>query len=102
MRIYLGKDRQNATQTMTVTNASVRSLTRRVERVGHKLYMDNFFSPLDIYGDLHTRDINSYGTIRQNCKRFPRGLDNKTLKLKQVDICARVRGNLTAVICTDK
>jgi hypothetical protein len=40
MRIYLGKDRQNATQTMTI-HATVRNLTRR-EGTDHKLYMDKF------------------------------------------------------------
>jgi len=33
MNIYLGKDRQNATQMMTITHATVRSLTSTVK--GH-------------------------------------------------------------------
>jgi hypothetical protein len=48
-----------------------------------KLYIDNFFSSPDIVNDLHTRGINCWGTVRQNCKRIPRGPDSKTLKLKQ-------------------
>jgi hypothetical protein len=41
-KIYLGKERQNATQKIS-THVTVRSLTRRTEGVGHKLYMDSFF-----------------------------------------------------------
>jgi hypothetical protein len=54
--VYLGKDRQNVTQMMTATCVAVRSLTRRVEGVDHKLYMDNLFSFSDM--TTHTRGIN--------------------------------------------
>jgi hypothetical protein len=91
MNIYLGKDRQNTTQAMTATHATVKSLTRRVEGVGHKLYMNNFFSSL-VYDDLHTRSINCCGTVRQNHKGMPEDFGNKTLKFKWDDIHARIRG----------
>jgi hypothetical protein len=55
----------------------------KVKGMGHKLHMDNFFSSPDIYDNLHTRVINYCGTARQNHKGIPRGLDKKTLKLKQ-------------------
>jgi hypothetical protein len=42
MRVYLGKDRTYTTDTMTATHATVAGLTRRVENVGHNLYMDIF------------------------------------------------------------
>jgi hypothetical protein len=48
MRVYLGKDRTCATDTMTATHDTVAGLMRRVENVGHKLYMDNFFSFPDL------------------------------------------------------
>jgi hypothetical protein len=44
MGIYLGKNQQNSRQMMTAAHATVRSLTGRVERVGHKVHMGNFFS----------------------------------------------------------
>jgi hypothetical protein len=71
MSIYLGKDRKHATQMMTAIHTTVKGLTRRMEGVNHKLYMDNFFSSLDIYDDLHTRTINSCGTVTQNHKGMP-------------------------------
>jgi uncharacterized membrane protein len=42
MRAHLGKDRKCATGTMTATHATVAGLTR-IENVGHKLYMDDFY-----------------------------------------------------------
>jgi hypothetical protein len=78
---------------MTATHATVRSMTITVRRVGHILFIDNFFSPPDLFDSLHTRAINCCGAVRQNHKEIPRGFDNKTLKLEHSDICARVRGN---------
>jgi hypothetical protein len=46
--IYLGMDRPNAVR-MRVTHATVKSLTRRVEGIGQKLYTDNLFSSLDLF-----------------------------------------------------
>jgi hypothetical protein len=44
MNTYLGKDRQNATQT---THVIVKIPSRRAEWVGQKLYIDNFFPSPD-------------------------------------------------------
>jgi hypothetical protein len=52
--------------------------------------------------DLHTRAINYCGTVTQTCKRILGDFDNKTLKMKWVGICARVRGVLTPMIWKDK
>jgi hypothetical protein len=41
--VHLGKDRKFATPTMTANHTTVAGLTRRIENLGHKLYMDNFF-----------------------------------------------------------
>jgi len=82
MRIYLGKGRQNAMQMMTPTHATIRSPTRGVEGIGHKLCTDNFFFSQDLYDDIHMRGINCYGTVRQNCKGIPGGSENKTVKFR--------------------
>jgi hypothetical protein len=87
--IYFGKDRQNATQMMA---ASVKRLTRRVEGAGHKLYMDNFYSSLDLFVDLHIRAINCCQTVRQNCKG---------MTLKKTQIGNGVKDVLTAMIWKD-
>jgi len=96
MSVYLGKDRQNATQTIAAIHVTMSSVTRIVEVVDQKPFMDNFFTSPDLFGDLHTRGISYCGTVRQNHKGITRVLDKKTLKL--CDICARVRGHLTAMV----
>jgi hypothetical protein len=74
MRVYLEKDMTCATDKMTVTHATVAGLTRRVENVGHKHYMDNFFSSPDLFDDLHSRKVNCCGTVRLNRKGMPQEL----------------------------
>jgi hypothetical protein len=49
MEVYLGKDRKRAMMDMTVTHATVKQLTRRVQEQGCKLYMDSYFSSPDLY-----------------------------------------------------
>jgi len=44
MGVYLGRDSHSATDDMTATHATVRHLTSSVEGLGHKIFMDNFFS----------------------------------------------------------
>jgi hypothetical protein len=87
MRIYLGKDMRNATQTMTATYATVRIVTQRADGIIHDIYMDNFFSSPDLFDDLPTRGINYCGTVTQNCKVMPESFDSKTLKLEQGHMC---------------
>jgi hypothetical protein len=98
MKVYLGKDRQRVTQDLTATHATVKELTRRVEGLGHKLYMDNFFTSPDLFDDLTKCKINCCGTVRPNRKGMPQDLADRRLKLKRGDIRARTRGDLTAVV----
>jgi len=49
--LYVGGDSQSATDDMTATHATVRHLTSRVEGLGHKIFMDNFFSSRRLFGD---------------------------------------------------
>jgi hypothetical protein len=102
MNVSFKKDKKNATQTMTATHVTARSLTRTVEGVGYRLYTGNFFSSPDIYHELYTKNINCCETIRQNCKGMLRDLDMEALKFEWGDICARVTGNLTAMVWKDK
>jgi len=44
MKLYLGIETHTATDDMTATRAAVKHLTCRVEGLGHKIFMDNFFS----------------------------------------------------------
>jgi hypothetical protein len=97
MSVYLGRDRKNVTATMTATHATVSGLTTRIENLGHKLYMYNFFSSCDLFDDLHTKAINCCGTVRPNQKAMPSDFGRK-LRLKWGDIKTRVKGDLTAIV----
>jgi hypothetical protein len=55
--VNLVKSGQNTTETI-MTHARVKSHTKRVEGVGHYLYMDNFFSSPDLFDDQDTIYIN--------------------------------------------
>jgi hypothetical protein len=42
--VYLGKQWQHATAQITATHGTVLQLVRKVEGLGHKIFMDNYFT----------------------------------------------------------
>ncbi|PSN39855.1 hypothetical protein C0J52_21000 [Blattella germanica] len=102
MTVYLGEQRDNATPQISATHGTVLQLTSKVEGVGHKLFMNNYFSSPDLFNDLHERKINSCGTIRHNRKGMPKEFSPKVLKLKRGDIFSRVKDDLCVVCWKDK
>jgi hypothetical protein len=67
----------------------------RIEHMGHKLYMDSFFSSSALFDDLHAKTINFCGTVRPNRKGKQKYLEYK-MKLKRGYLKNKVKGNLTA------
>jgi len=65
------KENVSTTDDMTATRATVRHLTSRVEGLGHKIFMDNFFSSPSLFDDLDRCEINSCRTFRPNRKDMP-------------------------------
>ena len=102
MRVYLDRDSHSATDDMTATHAPIRHLTSRVEGLGQKIFMDNFFSSPRLFDDLDRHKINSCGTVQPNRKDMPRDFGPKQLKSKRGDIRVRTRGGLTALIWKDR
>jgi len=100
MRMYLGGDSHSATDDMTATQA--RHLTCRVEGLGHKIFMNKFFSSPRLFDDLDRSKINSCGTVRPNRKDTSRDFGPKQMKLKRGDIRVRTRGVLTALVWKDR
>jgi len=98
MKVYLGKDRQH----VTATHVTVTELTRMIEGRGHKLYMDNFFSSPELFGDLMKKQIYCCGTVRPNRRGMPQDIRPKTTKLKRGDLQVRTRADLTALLWRDK
>jgi len=92
VRVYLGGDSHSATDDMTATHAMVRCLTSRVEGLGHKICMDNFFSSPRLFDDLDRHKINSCGIVRPNRQDMLLEFGAKQLRLKRGDIKLRTRG----------
>ena len=85
-----------------LSHAAVRHLTHRVEGLGHKIFMGNFFSSPRLFDDLDRRKINSYRTVWPNRKYVPHDFGPKQLKLKRGDVRVRTRGGLTALVWKDR
>jgi len=102
MTVYLGGDSHSATDDMTATHTTVRHLTSRVERLGYKIFMDNFFSSPRLFDDLDRCKINSCRTVQTNSKDMPCDFGPKRLKLKSGDVRVRTRVGLTALVWKDR
>jgi hypothetical protein len=77
----LGNERQCNAQQLMVTPATETELTRKVGGLGHKLYMDNFFSSPELFNVLAKTKVNCCGGVRINRKVMPENLRCKTVKL---------------------
>src|SRR5215469_12888690 len=102
MSVYLGKQRQHATAEITATHGTVLQVIRRVEGLGHKVFMDSYFTSPALFDDLFQRKINACGTVRHDRRGMPRDIGPKLLKMKRGDIVTRVRGKLRAVRWKDR
>src|SRR5215469_5043098 len=102
MSVYLGKQRLLATQEISATHGTVLELVRRVEGLGHKLYMDSYFSSPALFDDLFERKINCCGTVRSDRRGMPKDISSRAMKTKKGDIITRVGGNQSIVRWKDK
>ena len=97
MRVYLGKDSHSATDDMTATHTTVTHLTCRIEGLGHKIFMDNFFSSPKLFDDRQIYNkFRWHGTAQQ--KRYALWLWTKKLKLYRGDIRVKTRESLNALV----
>jgi hypothetical protein len=71
LRVYLGKERNVASTNVTHTDGTVLERVWKVGGVGHKIFMDNYFTSLKLFNDVHHRKINAYGTVHVNRKEMP-------------------------------
>ena len=100
MRVYLDRDPPSAMDDMTATYAAVRHLTSRVEGLGHKIFLGNFFSSPRLF--LDRCKINSCGTVWPNRRDMPNDFGPEQLKLKRGDESVRTRGGSTALVWKDR
>jgi hypothetical protein len=101
MSVYLGRDRNHTTATMTSTHATVSGLNTKIENLRHELYTDNFLSSPDLFDCLHMMAINCCGTVKSNRKEMLNDFGRK-LRIKQGDIKTGVKDDLTAVLWKDR
>jgi hypothetical protein len=62
---------------MVAVNELVGQLTRRLEGVRCKLFVDNYFCSCAFFDNISTRKINCCRTVCQNCKGMARDLGHK-------------------------
>jgi hypothetical protein len=80
--VYLGKQRQLATAEITATHGTVLQVIGRVEGLGHKVVMDNYFTSPALFDDLFQRKINACGPVCHDRRGMPRNIEPKSLKMK--------------------
>ena len=102
MRVYVGTDSLPVTDNMTATHAAVRHLTCWVGGLGHKIFMDDFFSSPRPFDDLDRRNINSCGTVQPYRKDIPCDFGPKQMKLKRGDLRVRTRQGLSTLVWNDR
>ena len=83
MRVHLGRDSHSATHDMIATHATVRHLTSKVEGLGHKIFMDNFFSSPRLFDDLDRRKTNSCRTVQPSRRDMPRDFWTKITEIEK-------------------
>jgi len=71
MSMYLGKQRQHATAQITAMHGTVLQVIPRVEGMGHKIVMDNYFTSPALFGDLFQRKISACGTVHHDKHGMP-------------------------------
>jgi hypothetical protein len=74
MRVYFGKQRQHATAQITATHGTVLQVIRRIEGLGHKMFMNNYFTSPALFDDLLQRKINACGIVRHDSRGMPRDI----------------------------
>jgi len=69
--MYLGKQKQHATAQITAMHGTVLQVIRRVEELGHKIFMDNYFTSPALFDDLFQQKINVCGTVCHDRRGMP-------------------------------
>jgi len=68
---------------VTATHAAVTELTRKLEGLGQKLYMDNFSPSPELFDKLVKKEIYCCGTVRPNRKGMLQDLRREDNKIEK-------------------
>jgi hypothetical protein len=74
---------------MSATHSTVLELVTRVNALGHKLYMDSYFSSPALFDDLFGRKINCCGTVRNDRRGMPKDISSRAIKTKKGKVITR-------------
>ena len=83
MSVYSGKQRQHVTAQITSTHRMVLQVIRRVKGLGHKIFMDNYFTLPAVFDDLFQQKTNACGIVRHDRRGIPRDIGPKSVKMKR-------------------
>lgn len=67
---------------------------------GHHLFIDNFYSSVDLVADLYNKSTFCTGTLRNNRKNNPKTVINT--KLKKGELCIQHKNNICVIKWMDK
>jgi hypothetical protein len=81
--VYLGQQRNVANTDVTSTDGMALELVWKVEGVGHKIFVDNYFTSIKFLNDLHRRKINACSAIRHIRKEKPCNFSPEHLGLNE-------------------
>ena len=68
---------------------------------GHHVFMDNFYTSVQLFKELEKRQIGASGTLRENRKDLPMSI-RKPGKTKRGDLKCYLSGNLLSFLWKDK
>jgi hypothetical protein len=69
--VYLGKQWLHAKAQITATQGMVLQVIRKVERLGHKTFMENYFTLPALFGELFQLKTNACGRVRHDRHGMP-------------------------------
>ena len=82
-RVYTGKE-VIPERGIGLGHRITKELLEEFQKKGHVIYMDNFYSSVQLFEDLMQQDTGACGTVRPNRKGLPK--DMKQTKLKKGDL----------------
>lgn len=82
--VYTGKDKERGYKEEGLASRIVKTLLEGLENRGHVVYLDNFYSSVNLFTDLQGIGFGACGTVRVNRKGLPQ--DMKVIKKKKGDL----------------
>ena len=83
--VYVGKNDAVINRTFGLSSKVVIELTKFLEKKGHVIYTDNFYTSPQLADYLYSRDTYLCGTIRNNRKGYPKALVQSPANLKRME-----------------